>query len=723
MLPLFLLLAALAAFTNAQPQPCGGPAFAKVGTRFYIQGGATSGDNLLQYFWALDLTTSWTTSNPNWEALPLGPPNAYHSAGYSADNNSFITFGRDTGADPQIIPQNFVNAYDIPSKTWNYATNPSTVVDNSRRDFFVVSDPNANKIYVLGGNAGPAGAISSNAFDVYDPITRATTEIQVPAPGPQSISTYTAAWIQRLDAMLVVGGYSPKAPPLQGVYLYHPSTGSWTTQVTTGTFNYATYSHCAASNADGTLVVVMGGFTKSPGIGEATISILDTTTWIWTTLPYPGRGRGSAACTIIEDTYMFWGGLYNAPNTVKGVPAGAEALILFSITKRTWLTTYTPSDALARLGNVTNGGGNPGGSSPSNSTSSGLSTGAIGGIIAGGVALLAVAIFTLIDRRRRKRKYLGEKPFDPAGGVISGFPDAPPSHHHQIAPPRPPLPKPMVQVQYPPQRPTSTAHLNPRQSMQSLDASNSSRFSNPTTPSTMYFVPANEPIPELPHAAAGGMMAGAAVAAGAAGSVGGAPLRYSGRQSYPAEVITPAYFPPPPQPTMVQQQPGTFDQEYYRNSFATSNSSVDRRGNDPQILPGSNVGHGNGSVASPMGTVGQYQAGISTATTIVPPSPGTDMYYDSLRKHDSFVSSHSGQTETSPYVGNRPFDPRGSSPAMTGAPMIPQRPPSGPQGGLGYGSTLNYPAQAMPGAPQAILQHQPSVRPQPYQPPVSTMPR
>jgi hypothetical protein len=217
---------------QAQPQPCGGPAYAKVGDKFYIQGGATSGDNLLQYFWALDLTTTWTTSRPDWTALALGPYNAYHSAGYSGDNKTFVTFGRNTGADVQVIPPNWVNVYDIQSDAWTFAENPASVKDISRRDFYAVSDPDLNKIYVLGGNAGPEGAIASNAFDVYDPVTRSTTEIDTPRPGPQNISTYSAVWLPRLKAMIVFGGYVPRASAYQGLYLYSPSTKTWTTQVT-----------------------------------------------------------------------------------------------------------------------------------------------------------------------------------------------------------------------------------------------------------------------------------------------------------------------------------------------------------------------------------------------------------------------------------------------------------------------------------------------------------
>ena len=235
-------------FANAQgqPQPCGGAAHEVVGNKFYIHGGALQGDQLLQSLWALDLTTSWTTSKPAWNALQLGPYNAYHSGGRSADNKSFIVFGRDTAAEPNVIPNSFVNIFDIASGTWT-EVNPQGIEDNSRRDFDVVTNPSANKVYILGGDAGPGGSIYSNMFTTYDVATQTVTEVTTPAPGPQSISTYNAVWSATLKAMVVIGGNYKSGAAAQGLLLYHPDTGSWTTQVKRITSNAQTLPSCLLS--------------------------------------------------------------------------------------------------------------------------------------------------------------------------------------------------------------------------------------------------------------------------------------------------------------------------------------------------------------------------------------------------------------------------------------------------------------------------------------------
>ncbi|KAF9952287.1 hypothetical protein BGZ72_006398 [Mortierella alpina] len=701
---------------EAQPQPCGGAAFARVGNNFYIQGGATSGDHLLQPFWALDLTTTWTTGQPAWKPLPLGPANAYHSAGYSADNQSFITFGRDTAADPQVIPQNWVNVYNIATRTWSFSSNPPNMADNSRRDFSVVTNPRSNKIYILGGDAGPGGELWSNMFNIYDPTTRTLSEITTPASGPQNIATYAAVWVPRLNAMMVIGGAYMGGASISSLYLYHPDTGTWSTQATTGMFNYARYSHCAASNADGSLIAVYGGFTGHGG-GDPHVYLLNTETWTWTSTAYPGRGRGNAACTMVDDTFIVWGGFYSSPNTLNGTPMGDEALLLFSISKRTWETTYTPSEALSSGDQGGTGGagsgsgaGNSGsyGENPDGSKSGGMSKGAIGGIVAGGLGVLFVAAFAVFERSRRNKKRQQSEKQDPdmsESNMGQGHGYNHPNlegnqlHHQQLGLPRPTPQPPSGKYQSlsPSHEPLSG---NGRPSMEGYNSS--SGYSNPTTPTTLQFLNTSDQIirPDGQYITAAG--------AGAVAGAGGPYLQ--GRHSYQGDGATSSPYYPRPSPTMQQQQPVVSEDIPYRQSFAHSNSSFDRRSNDPHaIIDPNTMTHSSGYY--PYGNVPSTAsgAGISTATTAV------DQYHDGgYGKHTSMLSGYSDASPSS--HSQSPFlrDPRLSPPP----PPIPKRPVSGPQGGYGFGSALE---QSVPGAPQAILQYRQSPQ-QPYQPPLSPRP-
>ncbi|GJJ76704.1 hypothetical protein EMPS_09063 [Entomortierella parvispora] len=404
LLLLLLLISNLSVQINAQPQPVGGAAAALVGKQWFVQGGALSGDNILQSFWCLDLTKSWTTARPAWTSLPLGPPNAYHSAGFSADNSTFLTFGRDTAAAPPVIPPHFVNIYNIQSGVWSFVD--PVMADNTRRDFVAVTDPSLNKIFFTGGDAGPAGAIASNMFDEYDTATNTLKESTNPPTAPQSLSTYAAAWVPRLNAMLVIGGATPTGIS-SALFMYLAATGTWTVQASTGPFVIGRTSACAASNADGSKVIVYGGFVGGAGSADNAIYILDTTTWNWTATSYPGKGRGNAVCTVVGDTVLIWGGFYASPNTLSMTPLGTEALLLFSISKKSWLSNYTPTGSFAPATTTQPGGGNiTSASVPSPVPSTmpnqgGISKAAIGGIAAGAAVLLIAIAFALVERQKR----------------------------------------------------------------------------------------------------------------------------------------------------------------------------------------------------------------------------------------------------------------------------------------------------------------------------------
>ncbi|KAF9906326.1 hypothetical protein BX616_000754 [Lobosporangium transversale] len=401
------------------PTPVGAMAFARVGNYFFVHSGSTYNDDLVQQFYALDLTKTWPANQPIWISLPPGPYNGYHTAGYSSDNKTFFTFGQDTGASAKMLPGYWLFSYDIATKTWT-SNNPKELGDPSRRDIFAVTNPSSNQIYIIGGDAGLAGEEHSNAFNTYDVSTGKLTEIMTPSTGPQNAYTYAAVWVSHLSLMMMVGGQIGSALS-QTLWMYNPKTGGWSTQSSTGPFDHQRFSHCAASNADGSLVAVFGGYLgKNAKVGDPNAYILNTATWTWTTVPYSGRGRGLCACTIVDDTFIVWGGFYDNPSSPNGLPSAAESTLLLSLSTQKWLSTYTPSPALAQSssnpppwGNGGNGDSNPNNSTDGNKNKStddakgGFPAGAIGGIAAAAVIILIVGAF--LFHRRNKKKQHGRK--------------------------------------------------------------------------------------------------------------------------------------------------------------------------------------------------------------------------------------------------------------------------------------------------------------------------
>ncbi|KAI8602181.1 hypothetical protein EDD21DRAFT_427684 [Dissophora ornata] len=584
---------------------------------------------------------------------------------YSADNQSFITFGRDTAAASTVIPKSWVNIYNITTGSWSVSFNPPNLADNSRRDFFVVTNPTANKIYILGGDAGSTGSNTSIAFDTYDPTTRTLVEVSTPSPGPQNISTYAAVWVPRLSVMMVIGGALPVAVP-QGLYLFHPDTGTWSTQATMGTFNYARTSHCAASNTDGSLIAVYGGFTTHPGSADPNVYILNTTSWTWTTTSFNGTGRGNAACAIVDDTFLIWGGFLQTPNTVHETPTDAQALLLFSLSERTWVTTYTPSPTLASRnststkgsGGVVTGGSTTSGSSSSGATNShsqttSTSAGAIGGIAVGSIALVVLAAYGLYMVRQRRGR-LGMKAAQNNGSIAGSYPDG---SMRTLLPTRPPPPTASSVYNF---QPSSESMLGgPKQS---LDQGSNDGLSSTTVPMSLQYL----------------SLTGNGNGSERTDNAYGLPELATTFVSHPSTTIY--YTQPQPPPAVQLPMPAISDEVAYLPT-----SSQDSQSADPQ------------SISSP----GYYPfLGVSSSTTVASPVDN-DQYHDYRMKYLSIMSSQTGYTDLSSHPPTSMYDPRLIPPSN--APPVPKRPVG--VSAFGYESILSVSTQELPELQTAVRQH------------------
>ncbi|KAF9122147.1 hypothetical protein BG015_005640, partial [Linnemannia schmuckeri] len=434
---------------------------------------------------------------------------------------------------------------------------------------------------------------------------------------------------------------------------------------TNGPFNYGRSSACAATNGDGSLIAVFGGFIGGSGPGDPNIYVLNTATWTWTATKYPGQGRGNAACAIVDDTFIVWGGFLASPNTLNGVPTGADALLLYSLSKSQWQTTYTPSAAMS--GSVNNNStGHPGGgdNSDGNGNNSnnnggnhnqGLSSGALGGIIAGAVAALAIAIFGLVSWHRRGKhpppgKDMSSHEYETAG--INSMEE----HRHASPPLRPHPPGPNQSLKL-----ADEALFDPQLSVDGSHR-NDGGYSTATTPTTLDFLHTNEHRPERV------------------------------RLSYQSDGSV--YYPPPP--ASISHQPMIPEDTPYMSEHSVSGSG--RRFNYPQSL-----------ALGPSGANYQYAGLTGPSTAGAGGGPGYaatgsdyhDRGYYGERDREKYLSGISTQTGYS-RVSSVGSDPQAIIYPNT-SPPNPKRIVSGPQGGEGFGFVIE---PSPPGAPQALLEHQ-----------------
>ncbi|KAF9179762.1 hypothetical protein BGZ51_006666 [Haplosporangium sp. Z 767] len=408
MLHVILLLAFLFS-VHAQPHPVGGSAYVTIHDRFYVQGGDLGGSNLVDQFYVLDLSRSWPTNSPSWQALPAGPINAYHSGGFSADMNSFVTFGREVSS--PYATRNFINIFSTSTGSW-IGTGSTMIADPTRRDMTIASDPSpGGQIYFIGGDAGQSGTVRSNVMDIYNLKSGVVSETTVPLPGPQNLQGGAAAWLPHLKSMLVISGLFDNAESGNTVYLYTSRSGR-SSYPTSASNSNGGNEWTAQVYEDGSLVAVFGGFVNRSSTADNTVYLLDTRTWTWTSSTSDStRGRSYSACAFVSNQLIVWGGFRQNPTSIpNNLPSVGESTMVYSFATNNWVTTFAPSGGSSPSSHSGSGSsGSVSGGRNGNSDSIVTDTKSIGVILAiaavGAILalLISTAIVILIRKRNRLR--------------------------------------------------------------------------------------------------------------------------------------------------------------------------------------------------------------------------------------------------------------------------------------------------------------------------------
>ncbi|KAF8952103.1 hypothetical protein BGZ52_008001 [Haplosporangium bisporale] len=368
--------------------------------------------------------------------------------------NSFVTFGRETGS--PYTTANFINIFSTSTGSW-IGTGSTMVTDPTRRDMTIASDPSSGgQIYFIGGDAGQTGTGRSNALDIYNIRSSVVSETSVPLPGPQNLQGGAAAWLPNRNSMLIVGGIRDNTDT-NFVYLYTPGSAStaysastspgsynsnnangnsgdtstsggsntgyssgsnsgsssgWAAQATNGYFPSLRTAHCVASNEDGSVVGVFGGFVNRSSTSDHSIYFLDTRTWTWTmSSSNTVRGRSYSACAMTGNQFIVWGGFYSNPtSTPNNLPSVEESTLVYSRSEQNWVNTYIPqstsssgSGSGSYPGSEDRGTGNGGDLSHPSGKSFGLvlAIAAVGAILA---LLITVGAIMVIRKRNQRRR-------------------------------------------------------------------------------------------------------------------------------------------------------------------------------------------------------------------------------------------------------------------------------------------------------------------------------
>ncbi|KAF9355167.1 hypothetical protein BGX26_006903 [Mortierella sp. AD094] len=396
-----LLSLLLAVPIKAQSLPTPSPvqefAFARAGSKLYMQGGKYAVNNTIvsiySQFFSLDLATNWSVSSPPWQSLAPGL-NAYFIRGVATpDNKTFIVFQEGNNGSV-IIPK-----YDIPTNTWSPTPLTLTPDQDYRSGVIPVIDPTTGLVYL-------------NAYqnmDVYNPVSTSFQVNPNPPNMPASRFFGGGVYIKPRHSILYFGGSNASIVLDAGasrVTEYSVSTGTWTNFTTTGEPPSPRSDFCMTASEDGNTVVVYGGRVTAPTNFSSSLYILDVPSGKWTQGP-DGTSCMYMACIIVGDQFLTWGGS-DGNNTHTGPPA------VFSLTTHQWVNNYTAPSYYAQNPTVSPGASTTSSSTlPSNSSSSpppsssSSNLGAILGGVFGGLLVIALSgvIFIYLKRKESKGEY------------------------------------------------------------------------------------------------------------------------------------------------------------------------------------------------------------------------------------------------------------------------------------------------------------------------------
>ncbi|KAF9566859.1 hypothetical protein EC968_003559 [Mortierella alpina] len=396
---LLLVLVSLLSTVQAQvaPAPVQELAFARAGSKLYIQGGKLDENgarvSISSQLFSLDLSVGWPVNAPVWQVLAPGQSTYFLNGVVTSDNQNFLTIR--LGVNNSLI----LNKYNIATDHWA-GTQTVFPPEESRQGIRPVVDPNTGLVYM-------------NAWanmNVFNPSDLSITLKPMPANVFTSRLFSGAAYNKLRGSILYYGGLNASIkldPAATYVTEYTISTGLWSRLTTSGVPPVPRADFCMTSNDEGTKVVVYGGriepdtTTTPPTEFTGTIHVLDVPSGIWTEGPV-GTVRGYMACTLVGDQFIAWGGS-DGINTVKGPP------VIFNINTNQWAIEYKPPAFLAAKPTAITGGAPPS-STTAASSSSGDSTSNLGAILGGTfgalfVIALAGIVYLYLKRREDKEKY------------------------------------------------------------------------------------------------------------------------------------------------------------------------------------------------------------------------------------------------------------------------------------------------------------------------------
>ena len=217
------LLSSTALAQSAAPVPVAYGGYTSDGEKtLYIRGGTTTGEakGKTNQFFALNLQTSWSTSNPAWKSLTSTTGTAMVATAF----NSLTMMGPNKmiewAADPGLI------IYDLESNSVTPMLYPDALTQYGLSIGFDPTTAGTGSEYAY----VPCGLKAGVDMAQVDPKGSTTIINSVPMPTTgvmQKIGYYSFVWSSVRSSFLLFGGYTEASPPVCNNQMWEYKTGVW----------------------------------------------------------------------------------------------------------------------------------------------------------------------------------------------------------------------------------------------------------------------------------------------------------------------------------------------------------------------------------------------------------------------------------------------------------------------------------------------------------------
>lgn len=288
-----------------QPIPVGDACSAFVeGRALYVVGGGNATSSTSTQAFMLDLSVSWSTSDPVFKKLRDGPAVSHLPCTLSSN-----------GEDLFMLAQGVGHIYSVKSNSWTVGQK-TNVIGNGRA---AATDPGSGLIYVADGALDSAGRQLLMSLDL-----KAGTIITTVMPDLKMSIFTTGAWCAPLKSMLVV------SMSYNELNVFTPSKANgqsrgWSALSTVGDVVLSSYVPCFVPAYGGSKMVLFSGDSK-----QSAVYILDVSTLTWKKSPYIPMLAGSA-CAVSGDQFIAWGGVGSGTS---------DKTLIYDMKLEAWTSNY-----------------------------------------------------------------------------------------------------------------------------------------------------------------------------------------------------------------------------------------------------------------------------------------------------------------------------------------------------------------------------------------------